>query len=51
MKVVEGEGGEKYIQDFALIHFDLVIIVSASRESTFAKELYRALRRENKHVM
>ena len=43
MKIKAGEDGEKYIIDYGLIYFDLVIIVTVSRETTFAKKLNLAI--------
>merc|ERR1719354_1158468 len=43
--------GEAYIQEFCLLFFDLVIILTAACESEFARQLYRILRSKGKQAI
>ena len=39
----EGKDGELYIRNYSLTYFDLVVIVMAERETSFASILYHQL--------
>ena len=51
MNVQSGELGMAYIRKYCLLHFELVILLAASNEAEFAKQLYRILVARGKRVV